>query len=80
MPVVPFYVTGTPPGSLTTLDNSEKLQVTNVTGDVLTIVRAQGGTTAQYIVAGWIIANSLYSDDIINGITGPTESHRSNWS
>jgi len=72
MPVVPFYVTGTPPGSLTTLDNSEKLQVTNVTGDVLTIVRAQGGTTAQYIVAGWIIANSLYSNDIINGITGPT--------
>ena len=64
MPAVPFFATGTPPGQMTTIATSEKLSVTNVTGDVLTIVRAQGSTTAKSIAAGWIISNGVYSNDV----------------
>lgn len=65
MPNPPFYVTATPPGQLTTLGTSEKLLVTAVASDTLTIVRAQGSTTAKSIAANWIIANALYVDDVI---------------
>ena len=64
MPAVPFFATYTPSGQMTSLDNSEKLSVTAVTTDTLTIVRAQGGTMAQSIVVGGIISNGVYSDDV----------------
>lgn len=64
MPTPPFYVTATPPGQLTTLGTSEKLLVTAVSGDTLTVVRAQDGTTAKSIAANWIIANAMYAQDV----------------
>ena len=38
---LPFYATAAPPDSLPIHQNSEVVLVTNVVGDVLTIVRAQ---------------------------------------
>lgn len=64
MPATPFYATAHPPTEMPTLDNAEKIQVTNVSTDTLTIVRAQGSTTAQDIEPGWRITNSLFLADI----------------
>jgi hypothetical protein len=65
MPAVPFYLTLTPPGQLTTLGNSEKVLVTARTStEIFTITRAQTPTTAKNIAAGWIAANSVYTDDV----------------
>lgn len=64
MPATPFFVTAHPPAEFPTLDNAEKLEVTNVTGDTLTIVRAQGSTSAQSIAVGWRISNAVFVDDI----------------
>lgn len=66
MPTPPFYVTATPPSQLTTLGTSEKLLVTAVSSDTLTITRAQTPTTAKSIAAGWIIANAMYTDDVLS--------------
>lgn len=63
MPAVPFFMTATPPGQLSTMGNSEIVQVTGRSGDTLTVVRAQKGTTAQPIAAGWPIANGVYVED-----------------
>lgn len=63
-PAPPFYVTACPPGNLTTPGTSEKLLVTGVSGDTLTVVRAQGGFTAKAIDAGWVIANAIYAADV----------------
>lgn len=65
MPTAPFYVTATPPGQLTTLGTSEKLLVTAVSTDTLTIVRAQSPTTAKSIDANWVVANAMYVDDVM---------------
>lgn len=65
MPTPPFYVTATPPGQLTTLGTSEKLLVTAVSTDTLTIVRAQSPTTAKSIDANWVVANAMYVDDVM---------------
>lgn len=65
MPTPPFYVTATPPGQLTTLGTSEKLLVTAVSTDTLTVVRAQSPTTAKSIDANWIVANAMYVDDVM---------------
>ncbi len=76
MPTTPFYAVAHPPSQMPTLDVAEKIQVTNVTSDTLTIVRAQGGTTAQSISAGWRISNTVFradipltSDDLTDGTT-----------
>ena len=60
MPAVPFFLTGTPPGQLSTMGNSEIVLVTARTGDTLTIVRAQKLTSAKNIQAGWVVSNSVY--------------------
>lgn len=60
----PFYATAAPDNTLPTTSNAEKIQVTGITGDVLTIVRAQGGTTAQSIATGWRISNTVFAADI----------------
>lgn len=67
MPAAPFNAMAIPPVSTPTGHNSEKIKVTavNTTTDTLTIVRAQGGTTAQSISTGWIIANAIFVDDVI---------------
>lgn len=70
-PAVPFMVTAHPPAELPTLDNAEKLEVTAKSTDTLTVLRAQGDTTAKAIEAGWRISNSMFLADIpvINSTT-----------
>jgi len=63
-PATPFYATAHPVDQLPTLDNSEKIEVTNITTDTLTIVRGQGDTTAKSIAVGWRISNAIFTDDI----------------
>ncbi len=63
MPAVPFYITTTPPGQLSTMGNSEIMLVTALTSETLTVVRGQKGTTAQPIAAGWPIANGVYIEE-----------------
>lgn len=68
MPAVPFYVTATPPGQLTTIGTSEKLLVTakDISTDIITFTRAQSPTSAKSIAANWIIANAMYVDDVLS--------------
>lgn len=63
-PATPFNATVHPPGAFPTLDNAEKIQVTDITGDTVTFVRAQGETTAKAIEAGWRFSNTVFADDI----------------
>lgn len=64
MPAVPFTAVAHPAGVYPTLDNAEKITVTNVTSNTLTFTRAGGETTAQDIETGWIISNSLFRADV----------------
>lgn len=59
MPAVPFFMTFTPPGQLSTQGNSEIVLVSAVATDTLTVVRAQKGTTARSIGTGWICSASI---------------------
>ncbi len=52
-PAVPFDLTVGPPEVPLTPANSEIMRVTAVAGDVLTVTRAQYGTTAQSVAVGW---------------------------
>lgn len=58
-PAVPFNCTVYPGGVTPTAANAEIVRVTNITGDVFTITRAQEGTTAKAIASGWQIANTV---------------------
>ena len=60
MPDVPFFLTATPPGQLSTRGNSEIVLVTALNNDTMTIVRAQKETSAKDISAGWSVSNSIY--------------------
>ena len=62
MPAVPFFLTITPAGQLSTMGNSEIVRVTARTGDTLTIERAQKGTTYRAFSIGDIVSNSIYAD------------------
>lgn len=55
-PAAPFNVTIWPSGALPTAANAEIARVTAVAGDVLTITRAQEGTSARTVVVGDQIA------------------------
>lgn len=63
-PTTPFYATVHPALLMPDLDNAEKVQVTAIVGDVLTIVRALGDTTAKTVSIGYRISNTLFADDI----------------
>jgi microcystin-dependent protein len=63
-PAVPFMATIHPASELPTLDNAEKVEVTARTTDTLTVLRAQGSTTAKSIEAGWRISNAVFLADI----------------
>ena len=67
LPAVPFLAVVHPASEAPTLDNAEKIRVTAKSTDTLTIVRAQGDTTAKSIAAGWKLSNSLFLEDI-NGV------------
>ena len=58
-PAAPFDLTCLPPGVQPISTNAEIVRVTVVTGDVLTITRAQYGTTAQSIAVGWQVAQTV---------------------
>ena len=64
MPATPFFATLTPAGVMSTVANSEIVSVTNVAGDVLTVTRAQKGTSALTFAIGDIIANGFYTEDL----------------
>lgn len=64
MPATPFYAVAHPPAEMPTTDNAEKILVTNVSSDTLTITRAQDGTTAQSIESGWRLTNALFLRDL----------------
>lgn len=69
-----FYVTLMPADEHPNSDNSEVVEVTDRTGDVLTIVREQRGTTAQNVSVGWIVLNTVYKEDLpIGDIVGTTD-------
>ena len=65
-PATPFNATAHPADEMPTLNNAEKILVTNITSNTLTVTRAQGDTTAKNIAAGWRISNSLFVGDFIN--------------
>lgn len=82
MPAVPFFMTFTPPGQLSTQGNSEIVLVSAVTTDTLTVVRAQKGTTAKSIGTGWICSASILREtslavgDIIQTLNSTAQSGR----
>jgi hypothetical protein len=59
MPATPFNATVWPTAEIAVASNAEIIRVTNITGDVATIVRAQEGTTARTIIAGDQIAATI---------------------
>ena len=63
MPTVPFKMTFTKFGQLSTMGNSEIVLVTARSGEVLTIERAKGGTTAKAFEAGDIVSNGIYIEN-----------------
>lgn len=74
-PAAPFNCTAWPSGVLPLATNAEIVRVTAVVGDVLSITRAQEGTTARAIAVGWQIANTITKKvitDIEDALPGPT--------
>ena len=69
MPDVPFYLTATPFGQLSTMGNSEIVNVTERTTDTLTVQRGAKGTTAKTFAAGAVVSNGIYVEDL-NSIPG----------
>ncbi len=71
MPTPPFYATAHPDNNLPqvgpNVNNAEKILVTAISTDTLTIVRAQGSTTAKSIAGGWRISNTIFAADLYNG-------------
>lgn len=65
MPAVPFELTATPFGQLSTMGNSEIVRVTARSTDTLTVVRAQKGTTAKAFIAGAVVSNGISTDDVV---------------
>lgn len=63
MPDVPFYLTATPFGQLSTMGNSEIVNVTARTTDTLTVERGAKGTTAKAFDAGAVVSNGIYTDE-----------------
>lgn len=63
-PAVPFKATMHPDFVYPDKYNAERVTVTAINGNTLTIERAKGETSAKQPVAGWRISNGFYSDDI----------------
>ena len=82
MPAVPFFMTFTPPGQLSTQGNSEIVLVSAISTDTLTVIRAQKGTTAKLIGTGWICSASILREtslavgDIIQTLNTTAQSGR----
>lgn len=74
----PQNATVWPINTLPTKSNAEIVRITGISGDTLTIVRAQEGTTAQNITAGFQIANGVTSKTLTD-IEGKTVNQRGPW-
>jgi hypothetical protein len=79
-PAAPFDATIWPSGTQPSNTNAEIVRVTAVTTDTFTITRAQYGTSAQSITAGYQIAQTVDANligqlvPVVNGaLTGPIE-------
>jgi parallel beta-helix repeat protein len=72
-PAVPFFATVSPanvlPETGPNVNNAEKVKVTGIAGNTLTIVRAQGGTTAQSIAVGWRLSNTIFTADFTSKVS-----------
>lgn len=53
-----------PPATQPLISNAEIVQITNISTDTLTIVRAQQDTTAKSVAVGWQVAQGLTRDDV----------------
>ena len=76
-PATPFNAVLCPPQVNPTFGNAEIVRVTNITGDTLTIVRAQEGTTAKPIAVGWVCAQpptKKWADDVTAAIAALPQS------
>lgn len=62
-PSTNFSITVYPPNKEPLASNAEICYVSSRTGDVLTIVRAQQGTSARSIGVGWQVANAITTKD-----------------
>ncbi len=62
-PVLPFKLTLTPFGQLSTMGNSEIILVTGRSSDTLTVERGKGGTTAKPFEAGDVASNGIYIEN-----------------
>lgn len=63
-PSAPFHATVSPVGEISNKSNSEIVLVEGVTGDVVSVQRAQYGTTEQDVQPGWVIGVGVYVEDI----------------
>jgi hypothetical protein len=71
-PAVPFNATIAPPSGVPTRANAEIVRVTARSGDVLTITRAQEGSTARSIQIGDLIAATITAKSLTD-IEAPTD-------
>jgi len=60
----PFFAVAYPTGVLPNFTNWEIVQVTAISTDTFTIVRAQRGSTAMTWSAGWVLSNSIMTEDM----------------
>lgn len=72
MPAAPFNMTVWPAGALALASNAEIVRVTAISGDDLTITRAQEGSSAQAVAVGFQIAATITAKTItdIEAATG----------
>lgn len=61
-----FYATLFPANEIPHIGNSEIVKVTAVSSDTFTIVRAQRGSTAKTVEAGWLMIQGIYAEDLMN--------------
>lgn len=71
-PAVPFNATLAPPSGVPTRANAEIVRVTARSGDVLTITRAQEGSTARSVQIGDLIAATITAKSLTD-IETPTD-------
>lgn len=70
LPTASFYATISPAGGMSDTQNSEIVLVTAISGNTLTVERAQRGTTAKSFDAGAVIFNGVYVHDVAYDASG----------
>ena len=73
----PFYATLWNPQTMPNKSNAEIVEVTSISTDTFTIVRAQRGTTAQDVLVNWSVACGVYVEDLDNLVQNLTTSNLS---